>query len=66
MMKRENSDRGVMPDFNEHVGEFIDEQCPECNAKLLGNQKGDKWCSYIPCDWSSNVEISDFSKSLKA
>lgn len=26
-------------------GEWINEQCPQCGASLLGNKRGDKWCS---------------------
>lgn len=26
-------------------GEWINEQCPRCGASLLGNKRGDKWCS---------------------
>jgi uncharacterized membrane protein YebE (DUF533 family) len=27
------------------VGDYIDERCPKCSATLLGNKRGDKWCS---------------------
>jgi len=37
------------PAPNYYVGDWIDEKCPICGAQLLGNQNGDKWCSYIKC-----------------
>jgi len=32
-------------------GKFIDKNCPRCNAKLLGNEAGDEWCSNVQCDF---------------
>lgn len=32
-------------DERDLVGDWIDEQCPKCGATLLGNKRGDKWCS---------------------
>jgi len=33
------------------IGDWIDEKCPRCAAQLLGNLEGDKWCSYVKCDY---------------
>lgn len=30
---------------SELVGDWLDEHCPRCGATLLGNKRGDKWCS---------------------
>lgn len=27
------------------IGEWINERCPRCGAALLGNKRGNKWCS---------------------
>jgi uncharacterized protein (DUF983 family) len=32
-------------------GEWIDVRCPNCGSGLLGNEKGDKWCSNVECDY---------------
>ena len=41
--------KDILTDFFE--GDWIDEYCPECNAQLLGNNAGDKWCSYVNCTY---------------
>jgi len=33
------------------IGDWINEYCPKCGAKLLGNKRGDKWCSFVGCTW---------------
>lgn len=38
--------------YNELIGDWIEENCPKCRAKMLANKKGDKWCSHINCDYS--------------
>lgn len=29
------------------IGEMTDKRCPECGCRLLENQKGDLWCSFV-------------------
>ena len=38
-------------DDNDYVGDFIEEWCPICNAQLLGNTIGQKWCSFAGCKY---------------
>lgn len=38
-------------DDEDYVGDFIEEFCPICNAKLLGNNVGQKWCSFVGCKY---------------
>src|SRR5437764_1031276 len=33
------------------TGDWIDEKCPKCGSTLLGNRLGDKWCSFVQCDF---------------
>lgn len=28
-----------------HKGVLIDESCPKCKGRMIGNQVGEKWCS---------------------
>ena len=37
-------------------GNWIDERCPKCGCQLLGNKIGDKWCSFIECDYSEDIK----------
>lgn len=39
--------------------EWTDERCPLCGARLIVDQDGDKWCSFVSCDWDSWTEHSD-------
>ena len=34
------------------LGKCSKERCPKCGANLLENKRGDKWCSFIGCDYS--------------
>lgn len=36
---------------SDYVGDFIEEWCPLCNAQLLGNNIGQKWCSFVKCEY---------------
>ena len=29
-------------------GEYIEEKCPQCKGRMIGNQAGEKWCSQCP------------------
>ncbi len=40
-----------MENAEDLIGYFIDEYCPRCGAKLLGNKRGDKWCSFVGCTY---------------
>ena len=43
---------------SEHVsdadieGEWTFEKCPKCSTRMLKNNVGDRWCSYVNCTYS--------------
>jgi len=39
------------------------EKCPSCHARMLKNDMGDRWCSYIQCTYSI---VSNFPASSDA
>lgn len=42
----------TVDELREHVeGRWTLEKCPKCQARLLTNNAGDKWCSYAHCDY---------------
>lgn len=50
---------------NDVIGNFLNENCPKCGATLLGNKRGDKWCSNAGgvgtsvCEYGLKDEPSD-------
>lgn len=33
-------------------GQWTLEKCPKCSARMLKNNLGDRWCSYVNCSHS--------------
>lgn len=42
---------GKTKDAEYLVGDFINAECPICKAQLIGNQRGDVWCSNKVCNY---------------
>lgn len=47
-----------------NIGFEIEEWCPNCNERLLGNRRGDKWCSSENCCWANSKELVDLCVEL--
>lgn len=41
------------------IGNFIDKKCPECGAQLLGNKRGEEWCSDLDCDFGPEEKAAN-------
>jgi phage FluMu protein Com len=39
-------------------GHYIDEKCPRCQTRLIGNNLGEKWCGHLTCDYG----VVDYTK----
>ena len=50
---------------DEWEGNWIEEKCPKCGCSLLGNRRGQKWCSFVggvsvpACDYGLEHSSTD-------
>lgn len=51
-------------DIGKWLGEYTEEECPECGGKLLSCAAGDKWCGSAWCAWANTQEMIDFQLGL--
>ena len=33
------------------IGSMIEDRCPKCRSRLLGNYRGNRWCVRDDCDY---------------
>lgn len=41
--------------FDDGYPKMIDERCPDCQAALIKDALGNRWCSLIGCEWSEEA-----------